>query len=177
MMLDRVEIRKRYFNRVLYVLDARIQKVGGISSRVNEDYTKHRILWDLDECSFEEAISSFSDIQDKYNLNEISILSDRNRSYGGVCNTEVSFKELLHILIDTDLIDPLYVRYTLTRHEAILRLTNKEGRLEDRRVICELKSNSDRKINDRDFYTVEYETGYSRYGLKRGDYGNEQRTI
>lgn len=177
MMLDRIEIRKRYLNRVLYVLDARIQKVGGISSRLNEDYTKHRILWDLDECSFEEAISSFSDIQIKYNLNEISIISDKDKSYGGVCNTEVSFRELLHILIDTELIDPLYVRYTLTRHEAILRLSNKEGKLEDRRIICELKSDSNRKINNKDFYTVEYETGYSRHGIKKGDYSNEQRTI
>ena len=179
MMLDRVEIRKEFLNRVAYLMVARIQKVGGISSRITEDYSKHRVLWDLDRCSLDEAKKSLIKIQNQYNLGKIYIISDKDESYGAVCNTIVSFKELLHILIDTDLIDPLYVRYAFQRHEAILRLSDKEGRLVHREIIEELKplKKDIRPKDDNGYYTVNYQTGYIKNGLRSGDFYNDQKAI
>ena len=92
---------------------ARVQLVVGISSRYSEDFNQHRILWDLDECTLNNACDSLMKVQEQYNLGNIEIISDKEGSYGGVCNNIVSFKELLHILIDTELIDPLFVRYSI----------------------------------------------------------------
>lgn len=176
-MLNRIEIRKRFLNRVLYLMFARIQLVSGISSRYSEDYNQHRILWDLDECTLNDACDSLMKVQDWYNLGNIEIISDKENSYGAVCNTIVSFKELLHILIDTELIDPLYVRYAVQRHEAILRLSDKENRPIHREIICKLYRKSDRLQNEQKYYTVAYETGYISKGIKEGDFYNDQRRV
>jgi len=176
-ILNRIEIRKRFLNRVLYLMFARVQIVSGISSRYSEDYNQHRILWDLDECTLNQACDSLMKVQEWYNLGNIEIISDKKGSYGAVCNSIVSFKELLHILIDTELIDPLYVRYAVQRHEAIIRLSDKENRPIHRETICRLYRESDRPFNETDYYTVRYETGYIRKGLKKGDFGNEQGKI
>ena len=140
--------------------------MGGISSRLDDTYLNHRILWDLDDCTYEQAIKSLSDVQQQYNLGCINIISDKNKSYGAVCNTIVSFKELLHILIDTQFIDEIYVMYALRRMEAILRLSDKEGRLMHRDVILKLYNKSDRLENNEDFYILNYETGFIKNGLK-----------
>ncbi len=75
----------------------------------------------------------------------------------------------MHILIDTELIDPLFVRYAFQRHEAILRLSNKEDRTNNRDTIYEIYNNkSDRPTSEHTFYTLFYETGYSKKGLRLG---------
>lgn len=175
MILDRVELRRRFLNRVAYVLFARVQIVAGISSRVGGDWEKHRVLWDLDSCGYEQAIKSLSDVQARYGLGRIYIISDKERSYGAVCNNVVSFRDLIHILLDTDLIDPLFVRYALQRHEAILRLSDKENRPIHREIITELHAPSDRPYDEREFTTVEYETGYIKEGIRSGNFANDQR--
>jgi hypothetical protein len=177
MMLDRIEFRKEYLNRVFYLMDSRIQRVSGISSRISDDWGIHRILWDLDNCLESEAYNSFRKIQNQYTLGDIIILSDKAGSYGGVCNNEVTFKELLHILIDTDLIDPLFVRYAFQRHEAILRLSDKQNRPIHRRIIGTLYNKTYRKINECDYYTTTYQTGYSSDRLRKGDFINDQRDL
>jgi hypothetical protein len=116
-------------------------------------------------------------VNNKYNLGKIYIISDKLGSYGAVCNSVVTFKELLHILIDTDLIDPLYVRYTFQRHEAILRLSDKEDRPIHREIIAELNFLTDREVNETDYMDVDYETGYIKHGIREGDFYNEQKNI
>lgn len=177
MMLDRIEIRKEYFNRVFYLMDARIQKVSGISSRISEDWGIHRVLWDLDNCTEKEAYNSLRKIQAQYKLGDIIVISDKIGSYGAVCNNEVTFKELLHILIDTELIDPLFVRYAFQRHEAILRLSDKAGRQIHRDIIGKLYNKTYRIKNENDYYITSYETGYINKGLKRGNFINDQRDL
>lgn len=176
-MLDRVELRFRFLNRVHYILDARIQIVKGISSRINNDYNDHRILWDLDNCEFNEALEALNKIQDSYNLGKIYIFSDKEKSYGAICNTVVSFREYLKILIDTDLIDPLFTRYALQRHEGILRLSNKEGRPLPRETIHTIHSESGRLENHNDFVITSYETGYIKRGIRSGNFYNDQKEI
>jgi len=156
---------------------ARVQIVSGISSRYSEDYNQHRILWDLDECTLNQACDSLMKVQEWYNLGNIEIISDKEGSYGAVCNSIVSFKELLHILIDTELIDPLFVRYALERHEATLRLTDKVNRPIHRETICRLCRKSDRLYDETEYYTITYETGYTRKGIRVGNFKNDQRTI
>ena len=176
-ILNRIEIRKRFLNRVMYIMFARVQIVSGISSRYSEDYNQHRILWDLDECTLNQACDSLMKVQNWYDLGNIEIISDKNNSYGAVCNSIVSFKELLHILIDTELIDPLYVRYCVQRHEAILRLSDKENRPIHRETICKLYRKSDRLWDEKKYYTTVYETGYTRKGIRKGDFKNDQPKI
>jgi len=164
--LNRIELRREFLNRVLYVMLSRIQKVRGISSRYSEDYNQHRILWDLDECTLDDACDSLMKVQEQYNLGNIDIISDKEGSYGGVCHSIVTFKELMHILLDTELIDPLYVRYAFQRHEAILRLSDKMNRPIHRDTVCMLYRKSDRLWDDKEYYLSSYQTGYVKEGLK-----------
>jgi len=177
MMLDRIEFRKEYFNRVFYLMDARIQKVSGISSRISDDWGIHRVLWDLDNCTEVEAYNSLRRIQNQYKLGDIIVISDKVGSYGAVCNYEVTFRELLHILIDTELIDPLFVRYAFQRHEAILRLSDKAGRQIHRNIIGKLYNETHRIKNEHDYYITSYETGYINKGLRKGNFINDQRDL
>lgn len=177
MMLDRLEFRHEYLNRVFYLMDARIQWVSGISSRISDDWNIHRVLWDLDNCTEGEAYNSLRKVQRQYSLRDIIVLSDKIGSYGAVCNIEVTFKELLHILIDTDLIDPLFVRYAFQRHEAILRLSDKRGRRIHREIISTIHNKTNRKINDIDYYITRYQTGISGRGLRKGNFINDQRDL
>lgn len=177
MMLDRVEVRSRFLNRVAYLLFARVQIVEGISSRLGEDYFKHRILWDLDDCTLSEALHALRKVQLSYNLGDIHILSDKDNSYGAVCNTIVDFKEYLKILIDTDLIDPLFTRYALQRHEGILRLSDKENRPIKRDEVLNIPNKTLRESDENGYYIVKYETGYIKKGIRTGDFFNDQKRL
>lgn len=170
MELNNIMIRKKIFNIIFFMFMSRTQIVEGITSRVNGDWDRHRILWDLDNCHLEDAYKALIKVAIKYDLGKIYIISDKNGSYGAVCNSVVSFKELIHILIDTDLIDPLYIRYTFQRKEAILRLSNKIGRFKDREIIGELNFHSDREEDNNDFSIVAYETGLSKKCRKFGTF-------
>jgi hypothetical protein len=177
-ILNRIEIRKRFLNRVLYVMFARVQIVSGISSRYSEDYNLHRILWDLDSCTLDRAKELLLKIQQQYNLGNIDVISDKEGSYGAICNSIVTFKELIHILVDTELIDPLFVRYCIQRHEAIIRLSDKENRPIHRETVARLYRTSDRFYDEvSNFYKLKYETGYIKEGIRTGDFYNDQKTV
>jgi hypothetical protein len=177
-MLDRIEFRKRFLNRVLYLMFSRVQIVSGISSQYSDDGEQHRILWDLDECTLDDACDSLMKVQEWYDLGNIEIISDKKGSYGAVCHTIVSFKELLHILIDTELVDQLYLEYVFREHEAVLRLSDKENRPIHRETVCKLYRKSDRQWDEKKYYISKYPTGYisDKEGLRKGDF-NKERTM
>jgi hypothetical protein len=53
----------------------------------------------------------------------------------------------------------------------------KANRINERNIICELNSKSDRIVNENDFYLLQYETGYIKQGIRTGDFMNDQKTV
>jgi hypothetical protein len=86
------------------------------------------ILWDLDKCSLDNCIKALRKVQEKYNLSNIHIMSDSANSYRAMCYTQVSFVELIHILIDTEYIDNDFIAHTITDKKSALRMSQKRGR-------------------------------------------------
>jgi hypothetical protein len=177
MKLGSLEFRKDVRGHIFYFAYFHSQRVGGITSRINDNWDNHRILLDFDDCELKDVKKSIIDLHKKYDFGLINIISDKFGSYGAVCNTVISFKEYMRMLIDTEYIDPLYVKYTLERHEAILRLSDKKGRELHRDIIYKMKFNSHRPMDNSNYMLIDYDTGIGGNRFQFGDFKHEQKNI
>ena len=145
---------------------AKTQKLEGITSKVGKN--EHIILWDLDNCNLSEAISSLTEIQDKYNLSDIAIYSDRENGFCAICYTVVPFMRMLRILVDTNYIDEGFIGYTAKRFKATLRTKRKDGRgkMEIKYVIKSFPVKSPERLE-----RILYDTGIVKEGLNIGNFG------
>jgi hypothetical protein len=139
------------------------QTLRGISSMI--EWNKHLILWDLDKCNIAQAKKALRDIQDKYNLSDIYIFSDRVDGFCAICFSRVTYINLLRILIDTQYIDVGFISYTAKRNKATLRMTQKEGRTE-LKILSVLKTYSIPLPDNMEFIT--YDTGLIKDGISIG---------
>lgn len=122
---------------------------------------KHIIMWDFDASTLNQVEETLRNVQQKYNLSHIYIVSDIEGSYRAWCFTQVELKTLLHILLDTDHIDKGFFYYTARRQKATLRTSNKKGR-PDQHIERVLESYPEH-IPDR-MERVVYDTGLDKQG-------------
>jgi hypothetical protein len=77
------------------------------------------------------------EIQNIYNLSDIFIVSENDKTYRAWCLSKVSFDVYLHILIDClPILDYNFLYYTIKRKKATLRTSSKKGRPEQRTCLC-----------------------------------------
>ena len=100
---------------------------------------KHIIMWDIDNCSLEQAKHILGCVQQDYGLSNIYITSDMQGSYRAWCFSQVTWKTLIHILLDTEFVDDSFLYYTFTRKKATLRTGTKKGR-EEQKLVSVLRS-------------------------------------
>ena len=106
---------------------ARTQSLEGITSLQPEG--KHIVMWDLENCSLLKARTVLQDVQVKYGLSDIFIVSDCENSYRAWCYSKVDFDIFLKILVDClDILDYNFFYYTVKRRKATLRTSSKKGR-------------------------------------------------
>lgn len=144
---------------------AKTQKLEGITSKVGKD--EHIILWDLDNCNLSEAIESLTRTQDKYNLSDIAIFSDRENGFCAICYTVIPFMRMLRILVDTDYIDEGFIGYTAKRFKATLRTRRKDGRgkMEVKYIIKSFPARPPIKLE-----RILYDTGIVKEGVNIGNF-------
>jgi hypothetical protein len=123
---------------------------------------KHTPMWDLEGCTLKEAEETLRKVQRKYKLSDIYLVSDSEGSYRAWCFSKVSLKTLLHILLDSEYLDPNFFYYTVKRRKATLRTSNKKNR-EPQRLVSVLKSFPE-SIPSR-MERVVYDTGLVKRGL------------
>jgi hypothetical protein len=111
---------------------AKTQTLEGVTSLQPDG--KHIVLWDLENCTLKQAEETLRNAQIKYGLSHIYIASDAKGSYRAWCFSKVEYKTLLHILLDTEYLDPVFFDYTVKRKKATLRTSNKQGRLPQKLV-------------------------------------------
>ena len=112
---------------------ARSQKLEGITSRVFDINGKptenHYVFWDCDIPDLEKIKTVLTKVQQIYNLSDIFVTSDNNKSFRAWCFSIVDFPTFLKILIDSkEIIDYEFLSYTFRRKEATLRISKKENR-------------------------------------------------
>ena len=137
------------------------QTLEGITSLQPDG--KHIIMFDLEDCSLEEAKETLRNVQQKYDLSDIFIVSDAERSYRGWCYSKVDLKTLLKILLDVDYLDYNFFYYTVKRRKATLRTNNKRNRVEQK-IVCVLWSYPV-QIPKKALEKVIYDTGIEKRGL------------
>lgn len=137
-----------------------LRTVGVLSRR--EDGS-HFLLWEFDEGSLSEIKKALVKVQDRYRLPDIFIASSGGGShYHAYCFKPVSWRDLVRILADTDLIDLRFLRWTLYRGHATLRIGEKAGRTIH--WIAKLKGHRRYTVPKGGWKFVEYETVWPGWG-------------
>ncbi len=120
-------IRKKWMGFLLYGFITRLQKCEGITSIVpNEEL--HYVLMDLDETNYFEVLTNLQQTAPKHNLKNVVIMSDKEGSYRIFSPTKVEFKELIQILFNMRGIDYNFIKWTVRREYATIRISKKKGR-------------------------------------------------
>jgi hypothetical protein len=128
----RFNLRVKFRNWTFFAMIAKTQTLEGVTS-LQPDRT-HIIMWDLENCTLIQAEETLRNVQKRYGLSHIYIASDNEGSYRAWCFSRVSFKMFLHILLDTEHLDPIFFDYTVKRKKATLRTSNKRNRLPQKLV-------------------------------------------
>jgi hypothetical protein len=86
-------------------------------------------FWDfIEDIPIEMMIASLRKVQYQFNLEDIYILQTYPKeSYRAFCFDEFDFQDYITILSSTDLIDWSYLKHTVMRNRAVIRVTEKDG--------------------------------------------------
>jgi len=158
---SRINFLLKLRNITIYFMISASQTLEGVTSKVGED--KHIILWDLENCSLEQAKQVLAEVQAKYRLGDIWITSDAEGSFRAWCFSVRSWKEYLKILLDTPFLDYNFFFWTVKRGSATLRTSNKEGR-PPQQVVAWLRGYEPTQIPTQ-LTRVLYDTGLEKRGL------------
>jgi hypothetical protein len=106
------------------------QTLQGITSLIPNSKDKHIIMIDSkSNCNLHLLTEKLKDIQEKYNLSNVGIFSDKEGSYRVWCFTQVYFVTLLRILLDVyDFLDYNFFYWTVVKGKATLRTNSKKNR-------------------------------------------------
>jgi hypothetical protein len=121
----------------VFFMVAKTQVLEGVTSLQSD--SNHIVLFDLENCTLQQAEESLSFVQEKYHLSDIYIVSDCVNSYRGWCFSKVDFVTYMKMLLDTKYLDYNFLYYTFKRRKATLRTGNKQGR-PAQKVVCVLWS-------------------------------------
>lgn len=124
--MTRFNFRARIGNTTFFFMLAKTQTLEGVTSLQHDD--EHVVMWDLEKCTLEQAEETLRKVQRKYELSNIYVASDAEGSYRAWCFSKVDYKTFLHILLDTDYLDPIFFDYTVKRKKATLRTSDKKDR-------------------------------------------------
>jgi hypothetical protein len=124
--LTRFNLRAKIGNITFFLMLAKTQTLEGVTS-LQTDGT-HIVMWDLENCTLEQAEDTLRKAQRKYELSHIYVVSDVEASYRAWCFSKVDYETLRSILRDTNYLDPMFFEYTERRKKATLRTSNKKDR-------------------------------------------------
>jgi hypothetical protein len=133
----RYNFRVKFCNLTFFAMIAKTQRLEGVSSLQRDG--KHIVMFDLENCSLAQTEETLRDVQRKYHLSDIFIVSDTEKSYRAWCYSKVDFVTFLKILLDVEFLDWNFFYWTVKRGKATLRTSAKKGR-EPQSVVSILKS-------------------------------------
>lgn len=101
----------------------------GITNETPERLKKYIPFWDFQENTTQSEVeSALREIQKEYCLSTIYILQTKpNPSYRAIAFDELDWQEYIAILASTSFIDLDYLRFTVMRGRAVIRISEKDG--------------------------------------------------
>src|SRR5450756_954856 len=110
-MTVRFNFRLKVRTLTCFAMIANTQTLEGVTS-FQKDGT-HVPMWDLENCTLQQAEETLRKIQMKYRLSNIYLSSDCEQSYRAWCFSKVSFEIFLKILVDSlSILDYNFFYYT-----------------------------------------------------------------
>jgi hypothetical protein len=125
----------------------------------------HYLFFDMEGVSLEDVEIQFKTLQKIYNLSNIYIVSDHEKSFHVYCFNKMPFLDMVHILTDKIIrtgIDGNFIHWTMVRGEATLRTSPKAGR-KPQKVVSVLESYP--LQIPKSLIDVEYDTGIEKSGI------------
>ena len=158
----RLNFRAKFRNLTFFAMIAKTQTIEGVTS-LQKDGT-HVPMWDLENCTLQQAEETLRKIQMKYCLSNIYLSSDCEQSYRAWCFSKVRFEIFLKILVDSlSILDYNFFYYTVKRRKATLRTGSKKGR-PAQKVVSVLQSYY-LPFNSSVVEKVVYDTGLEKRGI------------
>jgi hypothetical protein len=149
-------------NLTVFFMVSASQTLEGVTSKVVGAESQHYIFWDLEKCTLEQAKETLANVQRKYKLGDVFIVSDAEGSFRAWCFSKRTLKEYLRILLDTDYVDWNFFWWTVRRGEATLRTSDKQGR-PPQQVVAFLRGYEETQVPDK-MVRVLYDTGIQKRG-------------
>jgi hypothetical protein len=150
-------IRYKFGQLLIYGFVTWLQKVEGITSIVPNKPNKHYVLMDFDETNLFQVQQDLRYAIAEYGLNNVVIMSDKPTSFRVFSNTMVSFETLIKILLDTKGIDFNFIKWTMRREYATIRISKKKGR-NDMKILNIINHDGKYKPTIDMFKLIEYQT-------------------
>lgn len=124
------QFRFKAFGYNFFAMVTKIETLEGITSLIPDTNNLHIIQWDLEtpELNLKKVDEALATVQEKHDLSDIYVMSDKIHSFRALCFKLVDFRTLMRILWDTDYVDPTFIRWTQIRGMATIRLIQKKGR-------------------------------------------------
>ena len=94
-----------------------------------EGRDKHALFWDFDDAgNLESVCNDLLYVQEKYQLPSIYIVESSEGKYHAYCFTARPFKETIHIISDSKLVDEMFLRLGCARGYWTLRINKRTER-------------------------------------------------
>lgn len=117
-----INILNKYQARFYF---SKVEKRHGICSKHSEN-EKHMLLWDFDNTDLENILQDLRYLIARYALPNVYVLQTSKSGYHAYCFSARPFKEVIHILSDTNSIDMHYLRLGMVRGYYTLRFSARQ---------------------------------------------------
>jgi hypothetical protein len=164
--------RLKVGNLTLFGMASHTQTLGGITNRwIGSQATSEDdffLVWDLekftdDDCTFENVRKELEYIQALYRLPDVFITTDKpESSWHAFSFPHFTFRKYLVVLNDTKYVDWNFIYWTVSRGEATIRVTDKQGRPQQHVIDC-IHGSVDYEIPEK-FQGIVYDTGLEKRG-------------
>lgn len=122
----KINVRIKVGNITLFFMVSQTQTLTGVTNKLGPN--KFFLMWDLENCSLNQATKTLQTVQKNYGLSTIFVVSDHPKSYRAYCFSTVTFPKFLEIICATEYCDWNFIRWSVVRAEATLRTSQKQGR-------------------------------------------------
>jgi hypothetical protein len=125
----RANVRINKFGVTVFLMVSHTQSLEGVTSLQVDGL--HTPFFDVENCSLIECVSALKELQIGFNLSDIFVTSDKDRSFRVWCFCHLKYNDYLRmqlILLDKKLLDYNFFWWTVKQGKSTLRTNSKQGR-------------------------------------------------
>lgn len=164
----RINLLLRLWRLNVFFMISTSQKIESVTSQADQhNKNLHYVFLDLENKDLNTVVEALREVQAKYKLSDIWLVSDMDKSYRAFCFSVRPWTTYLRImldLIDKDILDYSFFFWSVKRSKATLRTSNKYGR-QGQKIVYYLPSNFEKPKFPRKVLAAWYTTGLIKRGI------------